>query len=139
MTDRRLLSTTMEHRAYVLLYDRDCGVCSAFGRFVHAIDLARRIRIEAIQSAGAWLSEIPRDRALEDFHMVGPDGRATTGGEAVPTLVEALPAGVGLAHILRGSRVLMAAVDGSYRFLKRFRDRLVCRLVPAAPSAGSGL
>ena len=76
---------------------------------------------------------------LDALHVVSPDGRITTGGDAVPTLIGAFPIGAGVERILRGSAALMGVVHRFYGFLTRFRDRLVCRLEPAGTSAGSGL
>ena len=70
--------------------------------------------------------------------MIDPGGRITSAGDAVPTLIEAFPMGVGFARVLRGSEALMRRVRRSYVFLARFRDRLVCRVAPAETSAGSG-
>ena len=127
----------MESRAYVVLYDRDCGICSAFSRLIRVVDMRRRIRIETIQSSRHLIRDVPAERVLDAFHVVTRDGRSTTGGDAVPTLIEALPLGIGLARILRASTILTAAVHASYRFLTRFRDRLVCRVAPSATSADS--
>src|SRR2546428_5434819 len=123
--------------SYVLLYDRDCGICSALSRWIRAVDIRRRIRFESIQSAHGLLKGIPEDRMLDAWHMVAPNGQVTTGGDAVPTLVGAFPIGAGLGHLLRGSSGLMRQVHRLYAFLTRFRDRLVCRLDAAPPSAGS--
>ncbi len=76
---------------------------------------------------------------LDAWHIVTPDGRVTTGGDAVPTLVGAFPIGAGLGRLLAGSSGLMRQVHRLYAFLTRFRDRLVCRLDAAPPSAGSSL
>src|SRR3989442_14714012 len=74
---------------------------------------------------------------LDAWHMVAPNGLVTTGGDAVPTLVGAFPIGAGFGRLLRGSSHLMRQVHRFYAFLTRFRDRLVCRLDAAPPSAGS--
>lgn len=129
---------TMDAREYVLLFDGDCRICSALPRWIHALDLARRIRVEPIDASNDLLSAIPREQLFDAFHMVAPDGRVTTGGDAVPTLIEAFPIGMGFARLLRGSRPLMDRVHGFYGFLTRFRDRLVCRVDFAAKSVGSG-
>ena len=128
----------MSGREYVLLFDGECGVCGAFGRWVLAADLRRRIRIRPAQSSRELLPGVPDDEVLAVFHMIDPGGRITSGGDAVPTLIEAFPMGVGFARVLRGSEALMRRVRRSYVFLARFRDRLVCRVAPAATSAGSG-
>ncbi|TLZ43747.1 MAG: DUF393 domain-containing protein [Methanobacteriota archaeon] len=127
----------MATREYILLFDRDCGICSAFGRWVHAVDLRGRIHLRTIQTSRELIKEIPDDRVLEAFHIVSPNGRVTTGGDAVPTLIEALPMGAGLGGILRDSPTLMSRVHAAYGFLTRFRERLLCRVAPGATWAGS--
>lgn len=130
-------SLRMATRQYVLLFDRDCGICSALSRWIRAVDLFHRIRHQTIQSSTALLQGIPREEILDAFHMVSPSGRVTTGGAAVPTLIEALPLGAGFGRILSGSLSLMSQVHAFYRFLTRFRDRLVCRVDFGARSEGS--
>lgn len=127
----------MATQEYVLLFDRDCGICSAMSRWIRAVDVQGRIRLRTIQSSRELLREIPDGSILDAFHMVTPDGQVTTGGDAVPTLIEALPMGAGLGRIVRGSRGLMSRVHAFYGFLTRFRDRLVCRVDFAATSEGS--
>src|SRR2546428_5882565 len=122
--------------SYVLLYDGDCGICSALSRWIRAVDVRRRIRFESIQSGRGLLKGIPEDRMLDAWHMVAPDGQVTTGGDAVPTLVGAFPIGAGFGRLLRGSSGLMRQVHRLYAFLTRFRDRLGCPLDAAPPSAG---
>ncbi len=128
----------MRDPPYVLLYDRDCGICGAISRWIRAFDWRGRIRLESIQSSRSLLVGIPEDRMLDAFHVVSPDGRVTTGGDAVPTLIGAFPVGAGVERVLRGSSALLGVVHRFYAFLTRFRDRLVCRLEPAGMSAGSG-
>jgi predicted DCC family thiol-disulfide oxidoreductase YuxK len=128
----------MASREYVLLFDRDCGLCSAMSRWIRVLDLRRRIRLRTIQSSRDLLRQIPEDRILDAFHVVSPGGRITTGGEAVPTLIEALPMGAGFGRILGMSPTLMSRVHAFYEFLTRFRERLVCHVEPARTWAGSG-
>src|SRR2546422_8750332 len=121
---------------YVLLYDRDCGICSALSRWIHRVDVRGRIRFESIQSGRALLTGIPDERMLDAWHIVTPDGHVTTGGDAVPTLVSAFPIGAGLGRLLAGSSGLMRQVHRLYAFLTRVRDRLVCPPDAAPPPAG---
>src|SRR5207249_11030699 len=102
---------------YILLFDRDCGICSAFGRWVHAADLRRRIELRTIQSGRDLLRGVPDDRIFDAFHMITPSGGLATGGDAVPLLIEALPMGAGLGRLLRGSNASMSAVPASHRSL----------------------
>jgi len=123
--------------SYVLLYDRDCGICSAVSRWIRVVDVRGRIRFQSIQSGGALLRGVPEERMLDAWHIVTPDGQVRTGGDAVPTLIGAFPIGAGLGRLLRESSVLMRQIHRLYAFLTRFRDRLVCRLDAAPPSVGS--
>ncbi len=102
------------------------------------MDLRRRIRIQPLQSSRDLLPPGASEDVFGAFHIVDPDGRVTTAGDALPTLLEAFPMGAGFAHVLRGSDSLMVRVRRLYLFLARFRDRLVCRLGPLATSAGLG-
>src|SRR5438876_5748365 len=78
----------METGEYILLFDRDCGICSALSRWIGAADLRHRIRVRTIQSSRELLRGIPDERMLDAFHIVAPSGQLTTGGDAVPTLIE---------------------------------------------------
>jgi predicted DCC family thiol-disulfide oxidoreductase YuxK len=122
---------------YILLFDRDCGICSALSRWIGAADLRHRIQLRTIQSSRELLRGIPDDRVFDAFHIVAPSGQLTTGGDAIPILIEALPMGAGFGRILRSSRGLMAQVHAFYRFLTRFREQLVCRVAFAGTSEGS--
>ncbi len=122
---------------YILLFDRDCGICSALSRWISAADFRHRIRLRTIQSSRDLLRAIPDERIFDAFHIVSPSGQLTTGGDAVPILIEALPMGAGFGRILRSSRGLMAQVHAAYGFLARFRERLLCRVVFAGTSEDS--
>ncbi|MGI0148839.1 MAG: DCC1-like thiol-disulfide oxidoreductase family protein [Thermoplasmata archaeon] len=122
---------------YVLLFDRDCGICSAMSRWIRAVDVRDRIRLRTIQSSRELLHDVPDGIILDAFHMVSPSGQVTTGGDAVPILIEALPMGAGLGRIVRASRSLMPRVHAFYGFLTRFRERLVCRVDLGARSESS--
>jgi predicted DCC family thiol-disulfide oxidoreductase YuxK len=123
---------------YILLFDRDCGICSALGRWIHAADLRRRIRLRTLQSSWDLLPGLPEDVVFSAFHVISPGGQVATGGDAVPVLIEALPMGAGLGRILRGSHGLMVQVHAFYRFLTRFRAQLVCGMEPRGTWEGSG-
>src|SRR5438309_11530292 len=100
----------METGEYILLFDRDCGICSALSRWIGAADLRHRIRIRTIQSSRELLRGIPDERMLDAFHIVAPSCQLTTGGDAVPTLIDAWPVGAGVGRILRSSRGLIPRV-----------------------------
>src|SRR5207245_1190156 len=81
----------MKSPPYLLLYDRDCGICSAVSRWIRTLDWRGRIRLQSIQSSRNILVGIPEDRMLDALHVVSPDGHVTTGGDAVPNLNGSFP------------------------------------------------
>jgi len=119
---------------YVLLYDADCGLCSALGRLVRALDVRRRIRTKPILASRDLLRAVPVEEHLAAFHVISPDGRISSGGDAVPELVGAFPVLAGMGRLLRESAVLMALTRRAYGVAARLRDALTCR-VRASPSA----
>src|SRR5437667_11285436 len=100
----------MKNPPYILLYDRDCGICSAVSRWIRALDWRGRIRLQSIQSSRSILVGVSEDRMLDALLVVSPDGRVTAGGDAVPTLIGAFPIGAGLARILRRRAPLIGVV-----------------------------
>src|SRR3989442_10901488 len=95
---------------YVLLYDRDCGICSALSRWIHRVDVRGRIRFDTIQSGRALLTGIPDERMLDAWHIDTPDAHVTTGADAMPALVGAFAIGAGLSPLLSGSFGFMRQV-----------------------------
>src|SRR2546428_11297170 len=118
----------MKNPPYILLYDRDCGICSAASRWIRTLDWRGRIRLQSIQSSRSILGGIPEDRMLDALHVVSPDGRVTTGGDAGPTLIGAFPIGARVERIPRGSAALTCLGHRLDGFLTRWRDPLGCRM-----------
>src|SRR5436309_15406627 len=106
--------------SYVLLYDRDCGICSALSRWIRAVDIRRRIRFESIQAGRGLLKGIPEERLLVPWDRVAPNGQVTPGGDAVPTLVGASPLRAGVGRRLRRASGLMVEDHRVQAFLTRF-------------------
>src|SRR5438445_637563 len=49
----------MKNPPYILLYDRDCGICSAVSRWIRTLDWRGRIRLQSLQSSRYILVGIP--------------------------------------------------------------------------------
>ncbi len=119
--------------ATFLLYDGDCRVCTAFARAVHAVDLRRAIRIRPIQESRELLRGMAQDTILDAAHAVSPDGRVTTGADALPTLVAALLGTPRIEGWIRSSKTSMGAASWFYALLVDLRGHLTCGFaVPAA-------
>ena len=116
-----------------LLYDRDCRVCRASARFVRCIDLRRGIRIRPIQESRELLRSLPEESVLDAAHAIDPDGRVTSGAEAMPVLAGALLGAPQVERRLRASPSAMRVLARFYGFLVGLRGRLTCGV--AAPSS----
>src|SRR2546430_17575993 len=99
----------MKSPPYILLYDRDCGICSAVSRWIRTLDWRGRIRLQSLQSSRNILVGIPEDRMLDALHVESPDGHVTTGGDAGPTPTGASPIGPGAYSVRRGATALLGA------------------------------
>ena len=85
----------------IVLYDEDCGFCRWTLGVLLAWDRRRRLRPVPIQSAEGerLLAEMAPEKRLESWHLVTPDGRVRSAGEAFPPLFRALAGGAPLAWL----------------------------------------
>jgi len=88
-----------------VLYDRDCGFCRWSLAKILAWDRARRLHPLPIQSEeGRRLLDaagVPEEHRLRSWHLVHPDGRVESAGDALPAVFRLLPAGAPFAAITR--------------------------------------
>ncbi len=118
--------------AYSLLYDRDCRICTAFARTARRLDVRGALTIRAIQDSGEMLQGLPTDRWFAAAHAVDPDGRVTSGGEALPAILAALVAGPRFESRVRESSASMAALRWGYGVMAEVRGRLTCAAGPVS-------
>ena len=106
----------------VVLYDADCGFCT------WAVDrVAARVEpgsIEIVPLQASRADELLAGRVDEEakwasWHLVEPDGRLYSGGEAVPRILRLVKGGRTIGRVAaRFPRLTEAA----YRFTARHRD-----------------
>jgi predicted DCC family thiol-disulfide oxidoreductase YuxK len=107
----------------VILYDADCGFCRWALSKILARDHSGRLRPVALQDpeAEALLPGMNSERRMSSWHLVRPDGRIYSGGEAVPALARMLRGGAPVAALAeafpRGTNLL-------YGYLAARRDRI---------------
>lgn len=106
--------------ALTVLYDEDCGFCTAVaGR------LARRDGIVAAPIGSATgeaaLVGLTRDERYASFHVVDGSGRVSSAGEALAALLAVLPAGGATSRL---ARKFPRATEAVYRQTARRRDLL---------------
>lgn len=116
---------------YSLLYDGECRICSAFARVVALLDVRGSLRVRRIQESEALLADIPADRMLASAHAVSPNGRVSSGAEAMPALVAALVADPAFESHLRSSHVATTALGAFYEIMRTIRGPIACAATPS--------
>jgi predicted DCC family thiol-disulfide oxidoreductase YuxK len=113
---------------WVVLYDGACGFCKWTLAWLLRLDRDRRLRPLALQreEADPFLAGLEPEVRMASFHLVTPDGRRLSGGEALPALL----------RLLRGGRLpaalldrLPTLTDAGYRWIAANRPQL-SRFVP---------
>ena len=120
-----------------LLYDGDCRICTTFARWVAALDLRHALRIRTIQASKELLQGLPGDEILDAMHVLTPDGRRLTGGEALPALLSGLAGAPALETLIIRSSLVYAAMRRLYSVLAEFRGHLTCRFDGAPASSAA--
>ena len=102
-------------RRAVILFDNDCGFCRWSLSKLLAWDRHGRLRPVALQSEQAddFLMGMDRERKMASWHLVAPNGRTHSGGEAVPQVARLLPGGAPIAAL---ARALPRTTDWAYRW-----------------------
>lgn len=114
---------------WVLIYDGACGFCKWTAALLLDWDRAGRLRPLALGTpeADALLHELtPAERAAS-FHLVSPAGERRSGGEALPAVLDLLPAGFIPARALAA---LPGLTDRGYRWVATNRIA-ISRWVPS--------
>jgi predicted DCC family thiol-disulfide oxidoreductase YuxK len=80
---------------WTVLYDADCGFCRwSLGQLL-AVDRRRCLRPVALGTteADALLADMDPDQRAASWHLVSPDGRRWSAGQATAPLLRLLPRG----------------------------------------------
>ena len=105
-------------------YDADCGLCRWCAWQLRRWDRRGRLRFVALGDprADTLLHELSPDRRRSSWHLVSADGRVSSGGAAVPSVLELLP----------GGKPLAALADRRER-VGRLLGQDACAVDPSAP------
>ena len=116
----------MRTRATLVLFDEDCGICSALARRLSS----RGVAVAGLGSpvASGWLRDLaPRER-YRTFHAIDDRGRRHSGGAAVPLALHAL----GRHRAARAAAAMPGVTEALYRAVARSRRLLSLLLGPRA-------
>ena len=108
---------------FVLLYDADCGFCRWSLDKILRRDPDGAIRPVPLQSSEAdeLLRDMDTETKMASWHLVAPDGRVFSAGDAVPELARRLRGGRPIASV---AAMFPKSTDRLYRIVARNRERL---------------
>jgi predicted DCC family thiol-disulfide oxidoreductase YuxK len=114
-------------RAYTLVFDGDCRVCTRLCRVVARWDRDEQLEIVSSQQQGvmARFPWIPLRAYADALQLVAADGTTWQGAAAIEELLDVLPRGRWIAWIFKVPFVRPLA-DRFYRWFARNRYRLGC-------------
>jgi len=123
------MSAVGEAGRLVVLYDRDCGICTATARRLRRWDRRHRLDLVPLQDVDAKTSPtvanavagLPLDAAL---HVVDErTGQVSTGGASALAILRELPGG-GVARVLERIPPVRWGIDVAYALVARNRRRI---------------
>jgi predicted DCC family thiol-disulfide oxidoreductase YuxK len=114
-------------RAYTVVFDGDCKVCTRLVKVLRKWDRHRLLEIVSSQQPGvmARFPWIPARAYADALQLVASDGTTWQGAAAVEKLLDVLPRGRLISWIFRIPYVRTLA-DRLYRWFARNRYRLGC-------------
>jgi len=105
-----------------VLYDRDCGVCTATARAVGRLDEGRRLEFLPAQSAQLDGAP-PHDELLERLHAVDATGRWFSGAQAAVEMARRVPA-LSIVGVVARVPGAMVIYEFGFQVLTSNRHRL---------------
>lgn len=114
-------------RAFTLVYDGDCRVCTRIADAIRKWDRQHQIEVVPSQRVGVMerFPWIPARAFSEAIQLVGPGGRTWQGAEATEQLLHILPRGRWIGWIFH-IPFARALADRFYRWFARHRYHLGC-------------
>jgi predicted DCC family thiol-disulfide oxidoreductase YuxK len=114
-------------RAYTVVFDGDCRICTRLSRALRDWDAGRQLEVVSSQQPGvtARFPWIPPRAYAEALQLIAADGTTWQGAAAIEQLLGVLPRGRLISWIFRIPFVRTLA-DRFYRWFARNRYRLGC-------------
>lgn len=114
-------------RAYTVVYDGDCKVCTRLSKVLATWDGRRLLEVVSSQQPGvtARFPWIPTRAYVEALQLIARDGTTWQGSEAIEQLLRILPKGRLLSWIF-SIPLARPLADRFYRWFARNRYKLGC-------------
>jgi predicted DCC family thiol-disulfide oxidoreductase YuxK len=114
-------------RAYTVVFDGDCKVCTRLSKVLRNWDRGRELEVVSSQQPGvmARFPWIPARAYADALQLIAADGTTWQGAAAIEQLLTALPRGRLISWVFKVPFVRTLA-DRFYRWFARNRYRLGC-------------
>jgi predicted DCC family thiol-disulfide oxidoreductase YuxK len=114
-------------RAYTVVFDGDCKVCTRLSKVLRKWDSPRQLEVVSSQQPGvmARFPWIPPRAYADALQMIAADGTTWSGAAAIEQLLNVLPRGGWIAWVFKVPFVRTIA-DRFYRWFARNRYKLGC-------------
>jgi predicted DCC family thiol-disulfide oxidoreductase YuxK len=114
-------------RAYTVVFDGDCKVCTKLTRVLHKWDSTQQLEIVSSQQPGvqARFPWIPARAYVEALQLVAEDGTTWQGSAAIEQLLNVLPRGRWIAWVFKIPFARTLA-DRFYKWFARNRYKMGC-------------
>jgi predicted DCC family thiol-disulfide oxidoreductase YuxK len=114
-------------RAYTVVFDGDCRVCTRLSHVLERWDAQQSLEITSSQAPGvmARFPWIPARAYADALQLIAADGTTWQGAAAIEQLLAVLPRGGWIAWVFR-IPFARGAADRFYKWFARNRYRLGC-------------
>ena len=114
-------------RAYTVVFDGDCKVCTRLSKVLRKWDGGRNLEVVTSQQPGvtARFPWIPARAYADALQMVAADGTTWQGAAAIEQLLDVLPKGKLVSWVFR-IPFMRTIADRFYRWFAKNRYRLGC-------------
>ena len=114
-------------RAYTVVYDGDCRVCTKLTKVLTAWDRTKQLEIVSSQQPGvqARFPWIPARAYVDALQLVADDGTTWQGAAAIEQLLNVLPRGGWIAWVFKIPFARTLA-DRFYKWFARNRYKMGC-------------
>ncbi len=105
----------------ILIYDGDCAFCRIWVDYWQRLT-NERVAYQPFQTAADQFSDIPRTAFESAVHLVWPDGRVTSGAQAVFETLALTPGRTGWLWLYHHAPGFAPISERAYRFVAAHRD-----------------
>lgn len=113
----------------MVAYDANCTPCRKFKCIIDILDIYQNIDFISLTKADkiGLLDQIPKSIRFKSFHLLSPNGKVSSGPEALLDLVRILPLGNSISKFIILTPVGIQITKVIYLMFSKLHDKGSCR------------